>query len=66
MAREISVKGHGVPYPVTTFLEANFPGMQCSMQCSLLQNNMSIADYITNILLKQGFVEPTAIQAQVM
>ncbi|XP_065899732.1 uncharacterized protein [Dysidea avara] len=46
IAREISVRGCGVPNPVTTFLEAGFP------------------DYIMGILLKQGFVEPTAIQAQ--
>ena len=28
VGREISVKGRGVPYPVTTFLETNFPGTE--------------------------------------
>ncbi len=42
----MTVHGHGVPKPVTSFEEANFP------------------DYLQGTLLRQGFVEPTAIQSQ--
>lgn len=45
-AKDIFVRGHKVPKPVTSFQEANFPG------------------YVYDVMLKQGFQEPTPIQAQ--
>ena len=63
--REISVEGRGVPYPVTTFLEANFPGIYSNSMYSITVYFSYMIDYIMGILLKQGFVEPTPIQAQV-
>ena len=45
-AKEMFVRGHGVPKPVTQFEEAGFPS------------------YIHNTILRQGYEEPTPIQAQ--
>ena len=44
--RQMFVKGRGIPKPVATFPEANFP------------------EYILATLNRQGFTEPTPIQAQ--
>uniref|UniRef100_A0A1D1XEY3 RNA helicase n=1 Tax=Anthurium amnicola TaxID=1678845 RepID=A0A1D1XEY3_9ARAE len=43
---QITVKGHGVPDPITKFAEVSFP------------------DYVESQILREGFAEPTPIQAQ--
>jgi len=45
-SKEITTKGRDVPFPITTFDEANFP------------------DYVMTEIRRQGFKEPTSIQAQ--
>lgn len=45
-SKEITTRGRDVPYPITSFDEANFP------------------DYVMTELRRQGFKEPTSIQAQ--
>lgn len=45
-SKEMTIKGRDVPYPITSFEEANFP------------------DYVMTEIRRQGFKEPTAIQAQ--
>ena len=71
--REIHVEGPGVPKPVTTFDEASFPG---ELHPGLHQSaalgshrhhvrlTLSAAAYVLEEVLKAGFTEPTAIQAQ--